>query len=468
MPDPVAVFRSFDPITGATVTVDKERLESILGGGAEGGNPSTVTINAAAATTLTAAAIIAGNVNRTGMTAARSDTTATAAQLLAALGGSAVASVGSTSWYFNVNNYSAFAETVAGGSGVTLSPTTQIVPPLSSSVFLITYSAITPAFTLELVRVVPLSTSPLLVSTALTTVGAGTITAAEIAGGLTARGGAQSGSAFTDTTDTAALIIAAIPNAKIGESFEWTYYNATDADATLVGGTGVNAAGAVGDVPKCSWATFLTTYTAAATVTMALKNAGPIAVLMPLATALTTVGAGTITAAGIAGLVTTRGGSQSGAVFTDTTDTAANIIAALPNAVIGQSFIYEYVNNTDATATITGGTGVNAAGAVGVVPPATTGRFLVKYTAAATITMTSLGRSAPTSVSGTFVADGTTPVVVANANVTTSSSIIITLKTVGGTVSPSVPYIATITPGTGFSVVGTASDTSTYNYLIIN
>lgn len=68
---------------------------------------------------------------------------------------------------------------------------------------------------------------------------------------------------------------------------------------------------------------------------------------------------------------------------------------------------------------------------------------------------------------GTFTANGATPVTVVEPNVTANSSIIITLKTVGGTVSPSVPYIATITPGTGFTVTGTASDTSVYNYLVV-
>ena len=49
-------------------------------------------------------------------------------------------------------------------------------------------------------------------------------------------------------------------------------------------------------------------------------------------TALNTVGNGTITAAGIVGKNTQRGGAQASAAFTDTTDTAVNIIAALPLA----------------------------------------------------------------------------------------------------------------------------------------
>src|SRR5260221_770508 len=67
---------------------------------------------------------------------------------------------------------------------------------------------------------------------------------------------------------------------------------------------------------------------------------------------------------------------------------------------------------------------------------------------------------------GTFVANGTTQVVIAEPTVTANSSISITLKTVGGTVSPSTPYIDTITPGTGFTTKATAGDTSTYNYLV--
>lgn len=63
--------------------------------------------------------------------------------------------------------------------------------------------------------------------------------------------------------------------------------------------------------------------------------------------------------------------------------------------------------------------------------------------------------------------NGATPVTVANTLVTAASIIIPTLKTVGGTVSPALPTIPTITPGTGFTIVGTASDSSIYNVLIL-
>jgi enoyl reductase-like protein len=69
--------------------------------------------------------------------------------------------------------------------------------------------------------------------------------------------------------------------------------------------------------------------------------------------------------------------------------------------------------------------------------------------------------------SGTFTANGATPVTVANTAVTANSNIIFTLKTVGGTVG-AMPRCVTITPGTGFNVNCTASDTSVYNYRIIS
>lgn len=67
---------------------------------------------------------------------------------------------------------------------------------------------------------------------------------------------------------------------------------------------------------------------------------------------------------------------------------------------------------------------------------------------------------------GTFVLNGATPVTVAAAGYAAKTNTIeITLNTVGGSVG-AVPAIQTVTPGTGFTVQGTASDTSTYNYKI--
>ena len=67
---------------------------------------------------------------------------------------------------------------------------------------------------------------------------------------------------------------------------------------------------------------------------------------------------------------------------------------------------------------------------------------------------------------GTFVANGATPVTVSNTNVAITDCIVISLNTVGGTVGVQ-PHVATITANTGFTVVCTALDTSTYNYCLI-
>lgn len=70
--------------------------------------------------------------------------------------------------------------------------------------------------------------------------------------------------------------------------------------------------------------------------------------------------------------------------------------------------------------------------------------------------------------SGTVILNGATPVTVTNSLLTANSTVLFGLKTVGGTVSPNAPNVLTVTPGTGFTVGGTASDTSTYNYVIVN
>lgn len=79
---------------------------------------------------------------------------------------------------------------------------------------------------------------------------------------------------------------------------------------------------------------------------------------------------------------------------------------------------------------------------------------------------TALAEFDPANFRGTFTANGASAVTVANTNVLTTDEISISLNTVGGTVG-AIPRLDTITAGTGFTVKGTASDTSIYNYAII-
>jgi hypothetical protein len=69
-------------------------------------------------------------------------------------------------------------------------------------------------------------------------------------------------------------------------------------------------------------------------------------------------------------------------------------------------------------------------------------------------------------VKGTITANETNSVSVTNSETTADSVIILTVKTVSGTVGPA--YVSSTTAGTGFSIKSSAGDTSVYNYLIIN
>ena len=303
-------------------------------------------------------------------------------------------------------------------------------------------------------------------STAITTVGNGTLTAASLLGDQIVRTGPTG--AYSDATDTATAIVAAFPGGSAAGSNIVQIKNATAFTQTLTAGTGVTLPPTV-IIPAFSVGIYAIVPTSATAVTFTHLETVPVSVgqvmTAPISTALATNGAGTITAAGIAGGITTR--TTVAAAFTDTTDTAANIIAAAANLVgkVGASFIYTYQNSSTASATLTGGTGVTVSGITNV-PANMSAQYLVTYTAAATITMVGLNLTLNTPNSGTFTNNGTSTVTTANAAVTANSNIIITLKTVGGTVG-AIPHLLTITPGTGFATVGTASDTSVYNYLII-
>lgn len=67
---------------------------------------------------------------------------------------------------------------------------------------------------------------------------------------------------------------------------------------------------------------------------------------------------------------------------------------------------------------------------------------------------------------GTFVCNGTSSVTVADTRVQLGTVIVPSLRVVGGTVG-AIPSVKTITPGVGFTISGTASDTSTYNYVLL-
>jgi hypothetical protein len=68
---------------------------------------------------------------------------------------------------------------------------------------------------------------------------------------------------------------------------------------------------------------------------------------------------------------------------------------------------------------------------------------------------------------GTFVCTAAGTITITNSNMAATSNVIISMNVQGGTITTP-PAMKTVTPGTGFSVLCGATDTSTYNYVILN
>lgn len=244
-----------------------------------------------------------------------------------------------------------------------------------------------------------------IVSTPITTVGNGIITAPSLIGSIIARTGPVA--AFTDTTDDAPTILAQLPEFVLGSTFSFIYKNATAFSATLAGGASVtmSAQNIVGPWSEgeyyATWGgtsaapTLVITHILTTAISLSPSIANPSAVT------LATVSNGTILASNFLAGGTARTGSQSATPFTDTTDNATAIIAANPGLLgkIGTSIRYEYANLTNAVATLAGGTGVTvsqpggALASTAVIPAGMTAGFNLTYTAAGTLTLVCIALS---------------------------------------------------------------------------
>lgn len=197
------------------------------------------------------------------------------------------------------------------------------------------------------------------VNTAISTTGAtGTLTAAAIVGGLITRSGPTA--VFTDTTASAAAIIAAMTTAVIGNSWEVTIDNTTAYAEILAAGASVTLSG-IGVVPPNGWARALVTYTGTGTVSMYVFAVGQSVPAPQFGfTSISTAGAISLTAAEIAG-----GTVESVMVFTGTN--AANVAYTLPtvaatvaamraagmNPTIGMSWKFTLINENQDNETLT-------------------------------------------------------------------------------------------------------------------
>lgn len=154
-----------------------------------------------------------------------------------------------------------------------------------------------------------------------------------------------------------------------------------------------------------------------------------------------------------------------------TVGTAADSVQLI--ASVAGKVLY-LINDTATSATVYGsGTDTinGVATATGVPLPAKTigiyfspvaGKWFAIFQAESTTGALALSSGS----TGTFVANGASAVTVTNANLTANSVISYGINTIGGTPAGS-PFMATATPGTGFTVKAAAGDTSTYNYAII-
>lgn len=327
--------------------------------------------------TLTAAAMLGGIITRTGPVAAYTDTTATAAQIIAAIGSFNL----NATFVMTIKNATAFVQTLSAGSNVTL-PVTVLIGPFQEGEYYGTVGGTSAAPTVALAHVLTtaISLAPSISNPAavtLSTVGAGTILAAAFTSGGTARTGAQSGAAFTDTTDTAALIIAANPGlvGKIGSSLRYEYANLTNAVATIGGGTGVTVSqpgGALAStavVPAGMTAAFNLTYTAAATITMVClavthNNASTMALAGSTSgetlVSASAVAAGTLTLPPVTGTIASTTGTNlyvpdlkrtSASVTANGTTTYANVTGLSFTVAVGTYEFDVYLPSTVASGT---------------------------------------------------------------------------------------------------------------------
>jgi hypothetical protein len=209
---------------------------------------------------------------------------------------------------------------------------------------------------------------------------------------------------FTDTTDTAASIISSIPSgfkvsALAGKPWIFTYNNLTGYSASIAAGAGVTLVPAAPNVviPRLSSLSFVVTQTSATTVLMSAVDASRMIAVPPTRYASVTGTAGMVIPYLNPSDISYLSRTGPTANFTDTTDTAANIVAAVPSpaagdAIAGLTWTVRYINNTAYTATWAAGTGVTM-DPNNTMSPGTFRDFMVQITATspAAVSVVSVG-----------------------------------------------------------------------------
>jgi hypothetical protein len=204
----------------------------------------------------------------------------------------------------------------------------------------------------------------------VTTAGAATYTAAQLASGIILRD--PNGASRTDTTPTAALLIAGVANqytlAQDGDSIVWEVRNTGSAGEliTLAAGVGVTL---LGDIVFDAGATRVLKATRTGSAAVTVLSVNPLSAPgqnNAVASTIATAGAVTFTAAQWLGGYIAR--DPAGAGRADLVPTAAQMNTANPSLAIGSYFDTTLNNTADAaeTITLTANTGVTLIGAITV------------------------------------------------------------------------------------------------------
>ena len=226
-----------------------------------GKNTSNSALTTVGAGTLTAAILFSGLVTRTGPVAAYTDTTATGTAIDSLLGQPIVG----TAFFFQHRNSTAFAATIAGGTGVTLSGRT-VVTPNSIGTFLLTKIA-SNAYSMYGIDVSPQAIFG--VQALIATADDGTtqtLTAAMVVGGMQTFHVTTGGTTPSLTLPLGTAMDTALPDMRTGQSYLLRVINTNSGTATIVTNTGWTLTGTL-TLATNTWREFVVTKTGTGTYT---------------------------------------------------------------------------------------------------------------------------------------------------------------------------------------------------------
>ncbi len=312
---------------------------------------ATATVDATAGpVTWTAAQILGGLILRDPAGANRADLFPTAANLLAALPGAVVGQALDVT----IKNTADGEEIVnmTTNTGLTLSGN-MAIDRYQAKIFRAVFTNVGSGTEAVTIYEVTPSALPRTAVTTDATAGANTWSAAELLGGLMLRD--PNGAARSDVTPTAAAIVAAIPNAAVGSSFDFIIRNTADGEEilTLTAGANVTLSGDM-TISRYQAKAFraVVTNAGSGTETVTIYSLNPVAPPRSVVTSEATDGVVTYTTAVIRpNALVLR--DLTATPRSDVFPTAAAIVAAIPGCVVGSSFEFTIRNATGGAVAIT-------------------------------------------------------------------------------------------------------------------